>query len=151
LYLRVWLGAPPAQELRELAAHLPGTKWQRLTIQEGSKGPMVADFAWLRVTTTHHRLPGPRVWAIFRHSLTEPGEIKYYLCNTPVGIAPHILADMSGQRWPVETVFEEAKGEVGRDHYETRTWVGWQHHMAQTFLAHYFLMQVRAQPKKSPA
>ena len=34
------------------------------------------------------------------------------------------------------------------DHFETRTWVGWHHHMAQTFLAHHFLMQVRAQLKK---
>ena len=31
---------------------------------------------------------------------------------------------------------------------ETRTWVGWHHHMAQTFLAHHFLMQVRTRLKK---
>ena len=145
---RVKLDAPPAWELRELAARMPKTQWQRLTIQEGSKGPMVADFAWLRVTTIRNRLPGPRGWAIFRRSLTEPTEIKYYLSNAPVGIAPRTMADMSGQRWPIETIFEEAKGEVGMDHYETRTWVGWHHHMAQTFLAHHFLMQVRAQLKK---
>jgi SRSO17 transposase len=145
---RVKLDAPPAQELRELAARLPKTRWQRLTIQEGSKGPMVADFAWLRVTTVRNRLPGPRGWAIFRRNLTEPTEFKYYLSNAPVGIAPGTLADMSSQRWPIETIFEEAKGEVGMDHYETRTWAGWHHHMAQTFLAHHFLMQVRAQLKK---
>jgi len=145
---RVRLDAPPAQELRTLVSNLPKTRWQRLTIQEGSKGPLRADFAWLRVTTVRNRLPGPRVWAIFRRSLTEPTEIKYYLCNAPVGIAPRTMADMSGQRWPIETIFEEAKGEVGMDHYETRTWVGWHHHMAQTFLAHHFLMQVRAQLKK---
>lgn len=145
---RVRLDAPPAQELRALASNLPRTRWQRLTIQEGSKGPLVADFAWGRVTTVRNRLPGPRVWAIFRRSLTEPTETKYYLCNAPVGIAPRTMADMSGQRWPIETIFEEAKGEVGMDHYETRTWVGWQHHMAQTFLAHHFLIQVRAQLKK---
>jgi SRSO17 transposase len=145
---RVRLDAAPAQDLRELAAHWPKIKWHRLTIQEGSKGPMVADFAWVRVTTVRNRLPGPRVWAIFRRSLSVPAEIKYYLCNAPVGIVPRTLADLSGQRWPVETIFEEAKGEVGMDHYETRTWVGWHHHMAQTFLAHHFLMQVRAQLKK---
>jgi hypothetical protein len=144
----VKLDAPPAQALREFAAHLPKAKWQRLTIQEGSKGPMVADFAGLRLTTVRNRLPGPRVWVIFRRSLSNPTEFKYYLSNAPVGIAPRTLADMSGQRWPIETLFEEAKGEVGMDHYETRTWVGWHHHMAQTFLAHHFLMQVRAQLKK---
>jgi SRSO17 transposase len=145
---RVSLGAPPAQELRTLANHLPKTCWQRLTIQEGSKGPMVADFAWLRVTSVRNRLPGPRVWAIVRRSLTAPIETKYYLSNAPVGITPRAMADMSGQRWPIEPIFEEAKGEVGMDHYEIRTWVGWYHHMAQTFVAHHFLMQVRAQLKK---
>jgi SRSO17 transposase len=148
LRARVRLDAPAAQGLRQLAARLPRAKWQRLTIQEGSKGPMVADFAWVRVTTVRNRLPGPRVWAIFRRSLVEPTETKYYLCNAPVGITPRTMADMSGQRWPIETIFEEAKGEVGMDHYETRTWVGWHHHMAQTFLAHHFLIQVRAHLKK---
>jgi SRSO17 transposase len=148
LRARVRLDAPAAQGLRELAARLPRAKWHRLTIQEGSKGPMVANFAWLRVTTVRNRLPGPRVWAIFRRSLTDPVETKYYLSNAPVGIAPRTMADLSGQRWPIETVFEEAKGEVGMDHYETRTWVGWHHHMAQTFLAHHFLMQVRTRLKK---
>jgi SRSO17 transposase len=145
---RVKLDAPPAQGLRDLAARWPKAQWHRLTIQEGSKGPLVADFARLRVTTVRNGLPGPRVWAIFRRSLTEPVETKYYLSNVPVGIALHTLAEMSGQRWPIETIFEEAKGEVGMDHYETRTWVGWHHHMAQTFLAHHFLMHVRAQLKK---
>src|SRR5258708_9411360 len=52
-------------------------------------------------------------------------------------------------RWPIETAFEEGKGEVGMDHYETRTWCGWHHHMAQTFLAHFFLVHVRLMHKKS--
>ena len=43
----------------------------------------------------------------------------------------------------METAFEEAKGEVGLDHYETRTWQGWHHHMLQSFLAHLFLMRLR--------
>jgi hypothetical protein len=115
---RVRLDAPPAQELREFAARLLKTKWHRLAIQEGSKGPMVADFAWLQATTVRHRLPGPRVWAIFRRGFSEPAEIKYYLSNALVSIAPRTLTDMSGQRWPIEPAFEEAKGEVGMDHYE---------------------------------
>jgi hypothetical protein len=49
----------------------------------------------------------------------------------------------------VETTLEEGKGEVGMDHYETRTWLGWHHHMAQTFLAHLFLMRLRLVFKKN--
>ncbi len=146
--LRVRLDAPRSQEMREIAARLPKSKWHRLTIHEGSKGPLVAEFAFLRVTTVRNRLPGPRVWAVFRRSLENPPELKYYLSNAPTTYTPQPLAEMTGQRWPIETVLEEAKGEVGMDHYETRTWRGWHHHMAQTFLAHHFLVQVRLQLKK---
>ena len=145
---RVRLDAPRSREVREIAAQLPKSQWQRLTIHEGSKGPVVAEFAFLRVTTVRNRLPGPRVWLVIRRSLEAQPEMKYYLCNAPATYAPQRLAEQSGQRWPIETVLEEAKGEVGMDHYETRTWRGWHHQMAQTFLAHHFLMHVRLQLKK---
>lgn len=148
LYPRVKLNAPRAHEMRELAANLPASAWQRFTIDEGSKGPLVADFAFLRVTTIRDQLPGPRTWAIFRRNLSRPPELKFYVSNAPVTCPHQRLAQASGDRWPIETVLEEAKGEVGMDHYETRTWRGWQHHMAQTFLAHHFLVRVRLQLKK---
>jgi hypothetical protein len=53
------------------------------------------------------------------------------------------LVRVSGLRWPIETLFEESKGEVGFDHYETRSWLGWHHHMALAVLAHFFLVQMR--------
>jgi len=37
---------------------------------------------------------------------------------------------ISGMRWPIESIFEEAKGEVGLDHYEMRSWLGWHHHVS---------------------
>jgi hypothetical protein len=46
-------------------------------------------------------------------------------------------------RWPIETMFKEAKGEVGFDHYEMRSWIGWQHHMLLVALAHHFLVRLR--------
>jgi SRSO17 transposase len=149
LHPRVKLNAPRARELRELAASLPQSAWKRFTIQEGGKGPLVADFAFLRVTTMRDRLPGPRAWVVFRRSVEVPPELKFYLSNAPATCPERQLVNRSGQRWPIETTIEEGKGEVGMDHYETRTWCGWHHHMAQTFLAHHFLMGVRLQLKKN--
>ena len=31
------------------------------------------------------------------------------------------------------------------DHYETRSWLGWHHHMVLTALAHHFLVWIRVQ------
>ena len=52
---------------------------------------------------------------------------------------------MRGARWPVELCFAESKDDVGLDHYETRSWRGWQHHMVLVMLAHHFLVRLRVQ------
>ena len=141
--------APPARKLRDLAAALPRGAWKRYLIKEGSKGPMWAEFAFLRVTTVRDALPGPRVWAVLRRSLGAAPELKFHFSNAPRTCERRDLAQMTGWRWPIETTFEEAKGEVGMDHYETRSWLGWHHHMLQTFMAHFFLIRLRLRLKKS--
>jgi SRSO17 transposase len=148
-YARVVLEAAPAQEVRELAARLPACAWRRFTIKEGSKGPIAADFAFVRVTRARRGRPGLAGWLVLRRSLGEKREVKYFLSNAPASCPPTILVRISGLRWPVETAIEEAKGELGMDHYETRTWRGWHHHMTQTLLAHHFLVRLRLRLKKS--
>lgn len=142
LYSRVRRSAPPPEEVRALAATLPKTAWQRHLIHEGSKGPLVADFAILRVTPIQDGRPAIRQWLILRHSFGPQPEMKYFLSNAPTSCPRTELIRVSGLRWPIETSFEEAKGEVGMDHYEMRTWLGWHHQMLQTFMAHLFLMRL---------
>ena len=55
------------------------------------------------------------------------------------------LVRMSGVRWAVECSFAESNGEVGLDHYETRSRLGWHHHMVLVRLAHHFLVRLRVQ------
>lgn len=147
---RVARNQPAAQEVRQMAAELPAEVWKRYTIKEGAKGPISADFAFVRAVRKRRRRPGHEVWVIFRRSVSDPTEIKYYLSNAPAEIAKTDLVRQAGLRWPVETAIEEAKSELGMDHYETRTWRGWHHHMTLTFLAHHFLVHLRLKMKKSP-
>ena len=46
-------------------------------------------------------------------------------------------------RWQVEQAFELAKGEVGLDEYEVRTWVGWYRHITLAMFALAYLTVVR--------
>lgn len=149
LHRRVRRSASAPEELRVLVVSLPKAAWHRHLIHEGSKGPLIADFAVLRVTPIHDRLPALRQWLICRRSLGPQPELKFYLSNASSHCATQELIHVSGLRWPIETALEEAKGEVGMDHYETRTWLGWHHHMLQTFLAHLFLMRLRLLFKKN--
>jgi len=149
LHRRVRRTAPTPEEVRALLLRLPRTAWHRHWIHEGSKGPLLAEFAVLRVTPIQDRLPGLRQWLICRRSLGPQAEVKFYLSNAPAHCSLQELVRVSGLRWPMETALQEAKGEVGMDHYEIRTWLGWHHHMLQTFMAHLFLIRLRLLFKKN--
>lgn len=148
LHPRVAPSAARPVELKALASQVRRAAWRRWTIKEGSRGPLEADFAFVRVTAVRDNLPGPRLWATFRRSLADPAEIKCFLSNAPADCASGELVRVAGMRWPIETALEEGKGEVGLDHYETRSWLGWHHHMLQSFQAHLFLMRLRLAFKK---
>jgi SRSO17 transposase len=135
-----------------LVSILPKDAWRRATIKEGSKGPIVCDFAFLRLIESRANLPGPEVWLIIRRNLDDPTVVKFYFSNAPAEIPLIEFVRISGMRWPIETIFEENKGEIGLDHYETRSWLGWHHHMLLVALAHHFLVRLRVHlHKKSPA
>ena len=54
-----------------------------IPIKEGSKGPIVCDFAFLRITEARNNLPGPEVWLILRRNLDDPSVVKFYFSNAP--------------------------------------------------------------------
>jgi SRSO17 transposase len=135
--------APPALRVDAIAAQVAPQEWQLYQIKEGAKGPMVAEFAFLRVVVVREEMPGAETWLVLRRGLDQRGELKTYLSNAPATTARTTLVVKSGMRWPVEAGIEESKGECGLDHYEVRGWVGWHHHTALTFLAHHFLVRQR--------
>jgi hypothetical protein len=95
------------------------------------------------VTESRANLPTGELWLIIRRNLDDPSVIKYYFSNAPADTPLSEFVRISGMRWPIETIFEEAKGEVGFDHYEMRSWLGWHHHMLLVSLAHHFLVRLR--------
>ena len=120
--------------IQELAGSIP---------KEGSQGPIVCDFASLHIIESRGNLPGPDIWLIIRRNLDDPTEVKFYFSNAPADTALIEFVRISDMHWPIEIVFEEAKGEVGFDHYEMRSWLGWNHHMLLVALAHHFLVRLR--------
>ncbi len=147
--VRVVAGAPTAPTVGAVAESLPAAQWSRQMIKEGSMGPLVADFAALRVIAVREGLPGPEVWCVLRRNVLT-GELKSYLSNAPADISLAALVRLSGMRWPIETCFEDGKQYLGMGDYEVRSWCGWHHHMTLCILAHFFLVRVRLRLKKKP-
>lgn len=144
---RITANQPTSRELRDLAQNASLT-WERATLKEGSKGPIEAEVARIRVIEVHDRLPGREVWAFFRRNLATQ-EIQYFLCSASADTPMEDLVGVCAQRWTIETCFREAKNELGMDHYEVRSWTGWHHHMTLVMLAQHFLQRTRHSLKKN--
>jgi SRSO17 transposase len=138
-------GQPASQRVDDLVRAWPAKTWRAYIIHEGSKGPLEVEVACVRVVMAEEDLPGRDEWLVVRRQSREQpiSEWKFYRSNAPASTSPKTLARLTAWRWPVETVIEECKGELGYDHYEVRGWRGWHHHTALTLLAHHFLVEVR--------
>src|SRR5206468_3828005 len=125
--------------LIDRALYLP-EGWERLSAGEGSKGPRLYGWAYLPYRGA------PAGWAtglLVRRKLDEPDELAFHLTLAPEGTDLATLVRVAGTRWTIEACFEAAKGEVGLDEYEVRSWTGWHRHVTLAMLAHAYLAVVR--------
>jgi SRSO17 transposase len=123
------------------AAGVPVGGWHRLSAGEGAKGPRLYDWAYLP-----YRGGAPAGWTkglLVRRKLDEPDELTFYLTLAPPDADLATLVRVAGTRWTIESCFEAAKGEVGLDQYEVRSWTGWHRHVTLAMLAHAYLAVVR--------
>lgn len=151
IHPRVALDTTRPQRVDALARRLPPAAWRVYDIKDGAKGVIRAEFAFLRVYPVRDKVPGPKSWVVLRRTLDERRELKYYLSNATADTPPEAMVRISGLRWPIERAFQEGKDELGMDHYETRTWRGWHHHMTLVILAHHFLVRLRLRLNKKSA
>jgi SRSO17 transposase len=119
---------------------LPKRAWQRLSAGDGAKGPRLYDWACVPY---RGGAPGFRCALLVRRSIAKPAELAFYLTHAPEGTSPAELVRIAGTRWSIESLFEQAKGEVGLGHYEVRSWVGWHRHVTLAMLALAYLAAVR--------
>ncbi len=128
---------------RDIIAAQPADAWQPVKLREGAKGPLVFEYARLRVWAVRHRRPGPAVWLVLQRSVDDAHEVKVWVSNADEQTSLELLAQAGATRFRVELFFEEAKGELGMAHYEARAWTSWHHHMALVAMAHLFATLVR--------
>lgn len=137
---RLVAGAPTAVTVATVAATV--SCWETLTVAEGAQGPRQYQFWRQRVWECREGVPGAERWLLLRRTL-DGRDLKYALSNAPVATTLLTLAQVEAFRWPVETGFQQYKGETGLDEYEVRSWRGWHHHTALALVAGAFLLQVQ--------
>jgi SRSO17 transposase len=119
-----------------------GNGWQRLSAGDGAKGPRLYDWAYLPCEWLE-AASGWRKGLLIRRKLAQPEAFTFYLTLSPDTVVLSDLVRVAGTRWTIEACFEAAKGEVGLDQYEVRSWTGWHRHITLAMLAHAYLAVLR--------
>ncbi len=120
------------------AASQPESRWERITVRDGEKGPLVVDAMMVRVRAKEEGRIGPEERLVVIRPAGE-SRIDYALSNAGPEVPLAEVVRAQRQRHRIEEVFGAGKGEVGLDHYEVRSWVGWHHHMTLCLVALWFL------------
>lgn len=134
-----------------LIARLGPEQFQTVTFRDGPDGePMTSRFCFLRVRAGNDwekaSVPPREEWLIAERPEGKDKPTDYWLSNLPADTAPEQLARLARLRWKIELDYKQLKGELGLDHYEGRSWLGWYHHTALVTAAHGFLTLERQHP-----
>jgi SRSO17 transposase len=138
-------GARRRFKIGRVIKQLPRRAWRRVAWAQGTKGPLAARFVALRVRPTTR---GPECWLLAERPLTTRGERKAYLLNLPASASLRELVRLARARWPIEQHYRELKDELGLDHFEGRSYRGWNHHAVIAALAFTFLQLERRRGTK---
>jgi SRSO17 transposase len=144
----VWM-AGQQQPVGYLAALLPKDAWAVLSAGEGSKGARLYEWAWLRLPDQAAETPERVRWVLVRRSLSDPSKYAYYRAAGPGQTTLEELVRVAGSRWRIEEGIEAAKGEVGLDHYEVRTWRAWYRYVTLVLLAYAALVVLQGQAREA--
>lgn len=139
--------------VRALSDALPGRAWRRVAWRNGTNPPWEADFAALRVTPAtdwRHRRLAPEIWLLCERGLGPTGRRRHYLVSLPSTASLAQLVRLAHHRWAIEQQYQDFKTELGLDHFEGRSYPGWQHHMAISAVAYAFLQSERLRPREGP-
>jgi SRSO17 transposase len=137
--LRVLSGQRP-QEVRALAQH-PQTAWQRVQVRLTERGWLTADFAVRRVWTVAAGQRPRAEWLVMRRN--SDGDCSYTLLNAPTDTPQVCLIAWSCRRYFTERTFEDAKTEIGWEEFQAQKYRAWEHHLALTAAALWFVAQTK--------
>jgi SRSO17 transposase len=139
-------GTTTRESLAAIANSLAPSAWQCIRWGRGTKGPLEARFAAVRVTIPKSR---SERWLLCQESLVD-GDRQYYFSNLPADIPLKALVRLARSRWAIEVQYRDLKTELGLDHFEGRSCPGWNHHAVLAAMTFNFLQLERQRRRAAP-
>ena len=120
--------------------------WRRVHWRTAGSRRHTAHCTALRITPAlDHRHPRllPEIWLLAERDVGLSRKTRFFDVNLPATASLAAVVRFAHQRWPIEQQYQELKSELGLDHFEGRTYPGWQHHVVLTAVAYNFLQTER--------
>ena len=149
------------ESIGALIARLGEKQVKTVTFRDGPDSrPVKSRFMFVRVRSAHHwrahdgrgrwgkteEIPPREEWLIAEWPKGKPAPTDYWISNLPASTKRGRLARLARLRWKIELDYRQLKGQLGLDHYEGRSCLGWYHHTALVTAAHGFLTLERLHP-----
>jgi hypothetical protein len=161
----------PVLRVDHWVAQQPAEAWRRVTLRDGTQGPLQVEVLHQRVWLGDGEEAQARCWHLsvrreiddptelkyslsnapaatpparhlsVRREIDDPTELKYSLSNAPAATPPARLAFMQGPRYWIERALQQGKQDVGLGDYPVRGWRGWHHPMALVMMALLFTLE----------
>jgi SRSO17 transposase len=137
-----------AASVQEIGQRANPGAFRRLTWRDGTKGKMASRFIFRRVKLAYDDGSEPSVrepvWLVIEWPEGERKPTKFFVTTLRRRMSKKQIVRTIKERWKTERAYEELKGELGLDHYEGRSFVGWHHHVSVVLCCYAFVVAERA-------
>jgi len=117
-----------------------GPRWRKYHIKNTGNGPVVWEVRATRFFPWENGVAGDEGWLIVARNVVD-AEVKYFFSNAPADTPLEELLRVAFSRWGIERLFEDAKGEVGLDHFEVRRYLPLMRHLILSMVSLLFLVK----------
>ena len=131
--------SPKAYRVDQLRQH-PELVWQTITLRASERGQLTADFSARRVWTVREDGRAVQEWLLLRR---DGKHYSYTLSNGSVETTLLTLATRKSQRYFIERSNQDSKSELGWDEFQATKLTAWEHQLALTILASWFITETR--------
>jgi SRSO17 transposase len=131
--------APWSEKVSEISQD-EALVWEHLTLRADERGQLQADFAACPVWSVR---PDGRVVAETLVLRRQSRKISATLTDAPADTPLLELAQQQAQRYFIERTHQNAKSEFGWDEFQALKYRAWEHHLAFTILASWFIAETR--------
>ncbi len=130
-----------AQQRVEVQSLLHDSSLERaqLTLRPNERGLLCAEFARRRVWLVYAGQPRQE-WLLIRQ---DEQRVTYVLSNAPPETPLKTMAWRKTHRYFIERSNQDAKGESGWDEFQATKYRAWEHQLALTILASWFIAEIR--------